>query len=77
MIPFNKVILVHFLQNQMDMQLDRPFPKRWRHHILQNSWATSITNYSKVRKCILRKTGGKCDQTLFCHFGRFEYFATI
>ena len=39
--------------------------------------ATSITNYSKVRKCILRKTGGKCDRTLFCHDGRFEYFATI
>ena len=39
--------------------------------------ATSITNHSKVRKCIMRKTGGKCDRTLFCHFRRFEYFATI
>ena len=39
--------------------------------------AISITNYSKVRKSILRKTGGKCDRTLFCHFGRFEYFGTI
>ena len=44
--------------------------------LLSDLWATSI-NYSKVRKCILRKTSGKCDRTLFCHFGRFEYFATI
>ena len=39
--------------------------------------ATSITNYSKVRKCNLRKNGGKCDRTLFFHFGRVEYFATF
>ena len=39
--------------------------------------ATSITIYSTVRKCIVCKTGGKSDQTLLSHFGRFEYFAAI